>query len=694
MQPVVKWMSVGRGSTVMGVDKKATAFLESFGSQEVQVVSIFGNARQGKSFLMNELSGEPGTFPVSSKSDPCTVGIELSTKATTPRELSALRGGGEEEPRRRGFFGSLFGPPVGREEGEEAALVGSDESAVVFADAEGQGDQRTSYDAKLVTPTLLAASVVLFNTKEAPLKDRILQQLGVLVRAAEGVRRETSGFFGHLVVVFRDWTFQDSDSEKVRRQLFDDERGDGSEERNAIRRSLRAAFASIDVALLPPPVENLRSLAASSSDKKTALSLDFRAAVDALRRSVCAKLSSSDDKKKVSGARLAKLTQLYVKTLNAKDVIVPDSAYAEIVKAELRADAEAVEAAARTALFADDSSKDLEQLVLPAAARGSVVVEAVLAPALRGVVQGAESEFAKRALSRGDDVSANPARDVASTLASKLAALERQALELRVRRCLSVAQDRLNEKAANAVTRVLDGAQAERRLKAAADAELEKLDDDHDVSLATVETALRAEAANLRAELQALAKERADEENDALKKLRTSLFTHEFRSSNKRQRKQAHLVSSIDLAALDDAVSRATHRAKETIDAARERRRRSLERQQEEALAQSRLQTLKDEQAKLEEDQRAMRLESEREARRLQDLKTERAELDKKLKEDAAAAASSSSKRKASTRTTSKKKPKISKEDALKEARAAMAQRAQNIIKDHHSGAREGSTPF
>jgi len=740
----------------MRVNGGATRFLRELGSSKLEVVSIFGNARQGKSFLMNELSRQR-VFPVSSKSEPCTVGIDLSTTTTTVAEL---RGAPSSKA---GLFSSMFSRGGGR----EASDADADATKIAFADAEGQGDQKTAYDATLVTPTLLVARVVLFNTKEAPLKDKILQQLGVLVRAADGVRTgarrdedlllEGGCCFGHLILVFRDWTFEDADAGRVERQIFDEERTSAAAERDAIRRKLKAAFASIDVALLPPPVDNLRTLGGHRAGV-IEVTPDFRAAVDSLRTSVCDKLAptrvrAAAGKKKpvttLTAMRLAKLVPAYVEALNSKGVVVPDSAYAEIVKAELRVDADELEKDAKATLEKNNDATDLDdvcdalkkhqhQQQRKKTQHSPPLVEDVLGPTLDSIIAEAKKEFDLKVRARGDDVTAAPVREVASSLEAKLEALKGSALELRVRRLFAKAESQARHQKEH----LLDVTGAKARLQAAIaaldDFDLDRKiflaasndDDDVDEVLppasirlptkaqfsAAVDRALRAEAAGIRADFKARRRQGEgpdDDDQSVYGLLRTKLFVHEQVVAER----TADLSRS-DLARLDEAVEEVAAAAKDAFAAKRARVAREVADRDEarrakkrENDAKARLRTLEEERDKLERAQRdrleAMRREQALEERRLRELKQERADLDRKLKEDEAkkedqdaaaaqdaAASSKTSKRKAPTRSAKEKtkKPKLSKEDALKEARAAMARRAEDIIDDHHKGTRGGST--
>lgn len=96
----------------------------------------FGQARKGKSFLMNCLAGSEKLFNVRPSNTPCTNGIDIS-----------------------GYFVSLKDFQQGLTSNSTPAGESSD-PYVGFVDAEGQGDRGVSYDVSLVCPLLLVVSVV------------------------------------------------------------------------------------------------------------------------------------------------------------------------------------------------------------------------------------------------------------------------------------------------------------------------------------------------------------------------------------------------------------------------------------------------------------------------------------------------------------------------------------------------------
>lgn len=203
----VKWLGMKKDEAKdrndrMFVNAEASrGVLEPLEDQRVNLISIFGAARQGKSFLMNLLADQQDLFKISNLREPCTQGVDLSAHFLP---LST--------------FSTLNGCP---------SLGGKAKMQIGFVDAEGQGDRDItctqaalakcslsisstndvltyymySDDSRLVSPVLLASKVVLFNWKDSLQADRMLNLLAVLARAAQGIELaegDSSKVFGHL----------------------------------------------------------------------------------------------------------------------------------------------------------------------------------------------------------------------------------------------------------------------------------------------------------------------------------------------------------------------------------------------------------------------------------------------------------------------------------------------------------------
>lgn len=237
----MKWVSVqhksgggGGGASQLVVNPQvAKEVFRPAGRNCCNLISVFGAARQGKSFLMNCLAGETELFKISNLRESCTQGLDISQNLMSLSDFSSLYGG----------------KPVPGKRGVHVGLV----------DAEGQGDRDVTYDTNLICPVLLVSKCVIFNWKDSMQKDKILNQLGILHRAAINVvaedeeaaaaAEEDHKLFGHLHLVFRDWQYEGSDEKSVFNDIFKDERSaeTAAAVRNQIRRSIRENFESITV---------------------------------------------------------------------------------------------------------------------------------------------------------------------------------------------------------------------------------------------------------------------------------------------------------------------------------------------------------------------------------------------------------------------------------------------------------------
>ncbi len=156
---------------------------------------IFGNARSGKSFMMNRLVGTSSLFKVINSSVPCTRGVDMSSyvasaqslyeRAVTHRKTSpAAAPTATAAPVAPG---EAPAPVQATAADLKLEAPGAGAPDVGFVDVEGQGAEDGTYDTILALPLLLVSKVVLFNHKGAPTVSDMLSKLGVLARAADCV---------------------------------------------------------------------------------------------------------------------------------------------------------------------------------------------------------------------------------------------------------------------------------------------------------------------------------------------------------------------------------------------------------------------------------------------------------------------------------------------------------------------------
>jgi hypothetical protein len=119
-----KWIANGTSSgesNQLRVNNLGTSVFRDVERNQCNLISIFGRARQGKSFLMNCLAGEKEIFRISNEKESCTQGIDISNKWLSLADFSKIDGG----------------------------RVSMGKAKVGFVDAEGQGDKDISYGEKI-----------------------------------------------------------------------------------------------------------------------------------------------------------------------------------------------------------------------------------------------------------------------------------------------------------------------------------------------------------------------------------------------------------------------------------------------------------------------------------------------------------------------------------------------------------------
>ncbi|TDH65057.1 hypothetical protein CCR75_000256 [Bremia lactucae] len=325
----VKWLGMdahvaGKSDQMFISAEASTQVLQPLGDTPINIISIFGAARQGKSFLMNLLADQQDLFKISNLREPCTQGVDLSGHFVPLQKFSSFNGC------------------------STITSKSSQDIHVGFVDAEGQGDRDITYDSRLVSPVLLASKVVLFNWKDSLQADRMLNLLAVLARAAQGIELPDGAntkVFGHLHLVFRDWSFVDSTPDEVYRDLFEKEKGRSDEVnvRNLARLNLIEAFESIQIWLFPAPVANTANL--RDKIRFDQLQKPFQDKLRELRTCLSKQLQEPMKfyQRPLTATYLSQIMPALVETLNSDQVIMPESIYSSMVRAEAHAAKESCE---------------------------------------------------------------------------------------------------------------------------------------------------------------------------------------------------------------------------------------------------------------------------------------------------------------------------------------------------------------
>ncbi|KAF0536665.1 e3 ubiquitin-protein ligase [Gigaspora margarita] len=203
-------------------------------TESVNLISIFGPARTGKSTLMNILAGvndyDNEIFKTSPDMETVTTGVDISKAFVPLKEFSKLNGN----------------PEINNN-----ILVG-------FVDTEGQGNNGDEFDIYLFSPVLVTSKIVIFWWPGLLQIDTILNNLGAMTNCAKRIARDTqcqrqnAKPYGHLHIIFRSWN-NNKTPEDVKKKLLEPQsiHKEKDKEHNSIRELLNDCFESIDIWLFP-----------------------------------------------------------------------------------------------------------------------------------------------------------------------------------------------------------------------------------------------------------------------------------------------------------------------------------------------------------------------------------------------------------------------------------------------------------
>ncbi|XP_041026148.1 guanylate-binding protein 1-like [Juglans microcarpa x Juglans regia] len=326
------------------MDPEAVAALQLV-KGPVGVVSVCGRARQGKSFILNQLLGRSSGFQVASTHRPCTKGLWLWS---TPLKRVALDG---------------------------------TEFNLLLLDSEGIDayDQTGTYSTQIFSLAVLLSSMFIYN-QMGGIDEAALDRLSLVTQMTKHIRVRASGGrtsaseLGQFSPIFV-WLLRDFylDLVEENRRITPRDylelalrpvQGGGKDiaSKNEIRDSIRALFPDRECFTLVRPLNNesdLQRLDQISLDK---LRPEFRSGLDALTKFVFERTRPKQVGATVmTGPILVGITESYLEALNNGAVPTISSSWQSVEEAECR---RAFDSATEVYKSSFDRSKPAEEAAL------------------------------------------------------------------------------------------------------------------------------------------------------------------------------------------------------------------------------------------------------------------------------------------------------------------------------------------
>ncbi|MBA0627793.1 hypothetical protein Godav_022601 [Gossypium davidsonii] len=281
------------------MDPEAVAALQLV-KEPIGVVSVCGRARQGKSFILNQLLGRSSGFQVASTHRPCTKGLWLWS---APLKRTALDG---------------------------------TEYNLLLLDSEGIDayDQTGTYSTQIFSLAVLLSSMFIYNQMggiDETALDRLslVTQMTKHIRVKAGARTTTASELGQFSPIFV-WLLRDfyldlvEDNKKITpRDYLElalrpvDGSGKDIAAKNEIRDSIRALFPDRECFTLVRPLNNENDLQRLDQISLDKLRPEFRAGLDALTKFVFERTRPKQVGATIlTGPVLIGITESYLDALN------------------------------------------------------------------------------------------------------------------------------------------------------------------------------------------------------------------------------------------------------------------------------------------------------------------------------------------------------------------------------------------
>ncbi|CAJ1939156.1 unnamed protein product [Sphenostylis stenocarpa] len=301
------------------MDPEAVATLQLV-KEPIGVVSVCGRARQGKSFILNQLLGKSSGFQVASTHRPCTKGLWLWS---TPLKRTALDG---------------------------------TEYNLLLLDSEGIDayDQTGTYSTQIFSLAVLLSSMFIYN-QMGGIDEAALDRLSLVTQMTKHIRVRASGGktsaseLGQFSPIFV-WLLRDfyldltEDNRKITPRDYLElalrpVEGSGKDiaAKNEIRDSIRALFPDRECFTLVRPLNNENDLQRLDQISLGKLRPEFRAGLDALTKFVFERTRPKQvGATMMTGPVLVGITESYLDALNHGAVPTISSSWQSVEEAECR----------------------------------------------------------------------------------------------------------------------------------------------------------------------------------------------------------------------------------------------------------------------------------------------------------------------------------------------------------------------
>ncbi|KAH1048527.1 hypothetical protein J1N35_039311 [Gossypium stocksii] len=326
------------------MDPEAVAALQLV-KEPIGVVSVCGWARQGKSFILNQLLGRSSGFQVASTHRPCTKGLWLWS---APLKRTALDG---------------------------------TEYNLLLLDSEGIDayDQTGTYSTQIFSLAVLLSSMFIYNQMggiDETALDRLslVTQMTKHIRVKAGARTTTASELGQFSPIFV-WLLRDfyldlvEDNKKITPRDYLElalrpVEGSGKDiaAKNEIRDSIRALFPDRECFTLVRPLNNENDLQRLDQISLDKLRPEFRAGLHALTKFVFERTRPKQVGATIlTGPVLIGITESYLDALNKGAVPTISSSWQSVEEAECR---RAYDSASEIYMSTFDRTKSPEEAAL------------------------------------------------------------------------------------------------------------------------------------------------------------------------------------------------------------------------------------------------------------------------------------------------------------------------------------------